>query len=122
MKKGCNCSGGARLVFACSGGADVGEIADRAARKLSAEGVAKMFCLAGVGGRVPGVLRTTGEAASVLAVDGCPLDCARRSLEEAGYSGFGHLRLSDLGMEKGQSAANEERVDTACEGMRRFFS
>jgi hypothetical protein len=30
------CSGGPKLIFACSGAADVGEIADKAARKLTA--------------------------------------------------------------------------------------
>ena len=39
------CGGGPRLIFACSGASDVGEIADRAARKLSREGVGKMYCI-----------------------------------------------------------------------------
>ena len=46
------CSGGPKLIFACSGAADVGEISDRAARKLSKDGIGAMFCLAGVGGRI----------------------------------------------------------------------
>ena len=33
----CSCSGGPKLIFACSGVADVGEIADKAARKLTKE-------------------------------------------------------------------------------------
>ena len=50
--KSCCCSAAPKLVFARSGGADVGALADQAARKLTADGVAKMFCLAGIGGRV----------------------------------------------------------------------
>ena len=42
------------MIFACSGSADVGKIADLAARKLMEDGVGKMSCLAGVGGRVKG--------------------------------------------------------------------
>jgi len=108
---GCGCGGAPKLVFACSGAADVGHIADMAARKLTAEGAGKMFCLAGVGGRVSGILATTQAAAAILAIDGCPLDCARKTLEEAGFHEFEHLRLSDLGMEKGQSPATDERVE-----------
>ncbi len=108
---GCSCEGAPKLVFACSGAADVGHVADLAARKLSAEGVGKMFCLAGVGGRVGGIMATTEAAAGILAIDGCPLDCARKTLEEAGFGDFEHLRLSDIGMEKGQSPVTEERVD-----------
>ncbi len=38
-----------KLIFACSGAADVGGIADLAARTLHAEGSGKIYCLAGVG-------------------------------------------------------------------------
>ncbi|MBT4482837.1 MAG: zinc-binding protein, partial [Candidatus Latescibacteria bacterium] len=37
------------LIFPCSGAADVGEISDQIARKLTRDGIGKMFCLAGVG-------------------------------------------------------------------------
>ena len=104
------CAAAPKLIFSCSGAADVGEISDRAARKLTAEGAGKMFCLAGVGGRVSGIMASTQAAAAILAIDGCPLDCARKTLEEAGFTQFAHLRLSDLGMEKGKSPATEERI------------
>src|SRR4030042_3189527 len=92
------CSGGPTLIFACSGAADVGEIADRAARKLTKEGVGKMFCLAGIGGRVSGIMKTTEAASKILAIDGCTLNCAGRCLEEAGFTEFEHLELADLDM------------------------
>ena len=104
------CAAAPKLIFSCSGAADVGEISDRAARKLTAEGAGKMFCLAGVGGRVSGILASTQAAAAILAIDGCPLDCARKTLEEAGFAQFAHVRLNDLGMEKGKSPATEERI------------
>ena len=47
-KKGCDCSSGTKLIFACSGAADVGAVADQAARKLTKQGVGKMFCAAGL--------------------------------------------------------------------------
>jgi uncharacterized metal-binding protein len=42
------------LLYACSGGANVAEVADRAARQLMSEGLGTMFCLAGLGGRHTG--------------------------------------------------------------------
>ena len=33
-EKSCECSGGPKLIFACSGAAVVGAIADQAARKM----------------------------------------------------------------------------------------
>lgn len=108
--KACNGAAAPTLLFSCSGGSDVGELADQATRALAKEGAGKMYCLAGVGGRVSGILATTESAGTILAIDGCPLDCAKKSLEGAGFSNFSHLQLNDLGFKKGQSAANEETI------------
>lgn len=106
----CACSSAPKLIFSCSGAADVGAISDLAARKLTADGVGKMYCLAGVGGHISGIVASTEAASMILAIDGCPLDCARQTLEQAGLSEFVHLRLTDHGMVKGQSAPTEERI------------
>ena len=110
-KASCECGTAPKLIFACSGAADVGHIADLAARKLTHEGAGKMFCLAGIGGRVGGIMETTKSAAGILVIDGCPLDCARKTLEEGGFNEFEHVRLSDLGIEKGKSPVSEELVE-----------
>ena len=109
-KTTCACAGAPKLIFACSGAADVGAVADQAARKLSKNGTGKMFCLAGIGGRVPGIMATTQSAARILAIDGCPLNCAKESLLLAGFHGFEHLQLADLGMEKGKTPPTPEAV------------
>jgi len=111
------CAGGEKLIFACSGAADVGEISDRVARKMTEDGIGQMFCLVGIGGRVPGILEKTKAARRVLAIDGCSLDCARKSLEQAGFKEFQHIRVTDLGMEKGQTPATNENVETATEAI-----
>ena len=107
----CICSGGPKLIFACSGAADVGEITDRAARKLTKEGAGKMFCTVGIGGRVSGIMKTTESAERILAIDGCPLNCVKNSLEQAGFNKFEHLQLAELGLEKGKSPANEVDIE-----------
>ncbi len=114
-KNSCACSTAPTLIFACSGAADVGAIADQVARKLTRDGAGKMFCLAGIGGRVSGIMETTRAAAAVLAIDGCPLDCTKRCLEEAGFAEFEHLRVSDLGLEKGCAPVTEENIATVAE-------
>jgi len=106
----CSCSGGPRLIFACSGAADVGAIADQAARRLSKEGIGKMFCMAGIGGRVSGIMKTTESAERILAIDGCPLNCVKNGLEQAGFNKFEHLQLADLGMAKCSSPVTEENI------------
>ena len=121
-KSSCGCGGTVKLIFPCSGASDTGEIADRAARKISFEGTGRMYCLAGIGGRVSGILATTKAACKVLAIDGCPVDCAKKTLEAAGFSGFGHLRITDLGMEKGESPVVPERIEKVVEAARALLA
>lgn len=104
------CTPTARPIFACSGAADVGQIADHAARKLTADGAGKMSCLAGIGGRVKGIMEIAETATSILVVDGCPLHCGRNTMENAGFKKFEYICLADLGMEKGKTPATDEAV------------
>ena len=106
------CTGGPTLIFACSGAADVGEISDLAARQLTKIGPGKMFCLAGIGGRVNGIMQTTEKAAHIFAIDGCSLDCVKLCLEKAGFTEFDQFRVTDLGLEKGKSPATKENIAT----------
>ena len=112
-QQGTGCCGGTKLVFACSGAADVGAVADQAARKMTLDGAGRMFCLAGIGGRVSGIMKTTEAAEAVLAIDGCPLNCVKNCLEQAGFAEFSHLQLADLGMEKGKTAVTDGNIAKA---------
>ncbi|ADW17418.1 DGC domain protein [Desulfobulbus propionicus DSM 2032] len=115
MQTGCGCScgggdAGPKVIFSCSGCADVGELADQAARKLTRDGAGKMACLAGISGKVSGIVKSAEAAQSILAIDGCPLDCTRKTLEIAGFSRVNHLRLSDLGFEKGDTEVSRASI------------
>jgi len=99
----------------------VGAVADQAARKLARDGAGKMFCLAGVGGRVSGIMKTTESADKVLAIDGCPLACAKNCLEQAGFSGFEHLQLAGLGLTKGSTEVDEANIAKAADAGARLL-
>jgi uncharacterized metal-binding protein len=107
------CTPASTIIFACSGAADVGKIADLTARKLTDERVGKMSCLAGVGGRVPQLMEVAKAAKVIVAIDGCPLHCGRNTLEQAGFRKFEHLCLADIGMVKGKTPVTDEAVAQA---------
>ncbi|MCC6694769.1 MAG: putative zinc-binding protein [Candidatus Hydrogenedentes bacterium] len=110
----CNCGdSGYNLVFACSGAADVGAISDRAARKLAAEKVAGMCCTAAIAARIPEILQKTKGAAALVVLDGCEKECARKVLEEAGFTAHAYVQLVRAGMEKGKTPASEENTAKA---------
>jgi uncharacterized metal-binding protein len=111
----CDCAARDNRIFPCSGAADVGAISDQAARKLTRDGAGKMYCLAGIGGRVGIIMETTGAADRILAIDGCPLSCAKNCLEQAGFTDFAHVQLAELGLEKGQSPVSDENINKVCD-------
>ena len=109
---GCCGKGKTVLLYACSGGANVAEISDRAARQLMFEGQGSMFCLAGLGAGIPGMVQTAKDADVNLVIDGCPMDCAKKIFEKAGVTKFAYLRVTDLGIEKQKGVrCAQEQVD-----------
>ncbi|WP_337996626.1 putative zinc-binding protein [Oleispirillum naphthae] len=97
-------------VVSCSGAADVGAVADGAARRLARDGHAKMLCLAAIGARLPSTMEAAQAAPSLLAINGCPSRCAAKMLEDAGFSGFADLQLAEMGFKKGQTPPSAETV------------
>lgn len=101
------------VIYACSGCSDAGELADRTARQLSARGSGQMSCLAGIGGRVQSLVRKAELAEEIVVIDGCPLNCARHTLELAGFSHLHHLELHRLGLRKGNCPVTPDSLELA---------
>jgi len=91
------------LLFACAGGSNVGQVSNEAAIALEKAGVGKLFCLAGIGGHVEGIVNTTKAAGCTIAIDGCDIDCVRKTLEAAGIEPSVHVVITDLGIEKAKT-------------------
>lgn len=51
-------------------------------------------------------------------LSGCPLNCAKATLEQAGFSDFAHFNLAEIGIPKGQSPVSEERIHRIAEHAR----
>jgi uncharacterized metal-binding protein len=64
---------------------------------------ANIFCLAALatGGKL--VIDKTKEAEKIVVVDGCPLKCAKRIVENSGFKIGNYINLvEDLGFQKGK--------------------
>jgi uncharacterized metal-binding protein len=120
MSECCGENGGRKvLLYACSGAANVGEVADRACRELQAAGEAGMSCLAGLGGGIEDLIERAREADLNVVVDGCDIDCGRAVFERVGLSNFIQVRVTDLGVEKSKSVrATAEQVADAVSRIR----
>jgi uncharacterized metal-binding protein len=76
---------------------------NEAAKRLAVSGDAKFFCLAGVGGQISGMVASVKGADKVLVLDGCPVGCGKKCADQAGISGYHHLVVTELGIEKKHS-------------------
>jgi uncharacterized metal-binding protein len=92
------------LVYSCSGCSSAAQMANHLAIRLDREYLAEMSCIAGVGGNVPGLVKTAQSGRPILALDGCVLACVRNSLARAGVSPSAHLILSEFGVRKRRHA------------------
>jgi uncharacterized metal-binding protein len=108
------CQGANILIYSCSGGSDVGEIADRTARKLGKEGFGKMTCLGAIGAHLPKFLEAAKGADINITIDGCPVACARKNLEHIGVKPRSYI-LTELGLVKGKTPVSENVIGETAE-------
>ena len=96
----CLCQFTEILIFLCLGGSNVGQIANEVGVTLTQTGFGKIFCLAGIGGHVSGMIESTKAGKMLVAIDGCPVACAKKTLEHAGFDIDEYVQVTDLGIEK----------------------
>ena len=100
MEEKCLCESDEILLFSCSGSSNVGQIANLAALKLTQDGVGRMFCLAGIGGHVSGMIESTKAGKMIVGIDGCGVACTKKVLEHAGFKTHEYIQVTEMGMEK----------------------
>jgi uncharacterized metal-binding protein len=96
----CCAPSGNVMILACSGGSNVGQLANRAAVELTQERFGKMFCLAGVGGHLGGFIQSAKDVPQMVAIDGCEIGCAKTILEHSEVPMKSYLVLTGLGIKK----------------------
>lgn len=110
MADSCMCGEKPTLIFACSGGSDVGELSDRVARRLGKDGKGKMYCLAGLGAGLSGMIESSRSAKELIVIDGCPVACGKKILEKVGLPAK-FFNLKDIGYEKGKTPCTEGTIN-----------
>ncbi len=109
-RKKCLCDSSDVRVVACSGASNVGQIANHAALELAKAKVAGFFCLAGVGAHIKGMVKSGKEADLMVAIDGCPVQCAAKTLQHAEIEPAIQIIVTELGIEKSHDIALDDMV------------
>jgi len=104
-----------RIVYACSGCADVGEVADQVSRKLRKDGFAtpKASCLAGIGAGIKPFIDAAKSADTVITIDGCEILCAKKTIENIGLHPQSII-LTEMGLEKGKTTISPKLISDLC--------
>ncbi len=98
------------LVYACSGAANTGLLADQVMRVLIREEVASGTCLAAIGADLSGFLQSARSATRNLVIDGCPVACGKKIFENKGLP-YTHFVMTDFGVEKGKTAITGDIIE-----------
>jgi len=70
---------------------------------MTQAGVASMFCLAGIGGHISGMIASCKGADAIIAIDGCSVACAKKTLEHADIPIAKYVVVTELGIEKNKN-------------------
>ncbi|WP_069661005.1 putative zinc-binding protein [Arcticibacter eurypsychrophilus] len=90
------------IVYSCSGCSSAAQMANYLALQLDRAKVAEMSCIAGLGGDVKKMVNTAKKATKIIAIDGCPLACAKATLKRHGLEPAIYYQLADKGVRKVQ--------------------
>lgn len=104
-KPACTCGGGERggkkrIIFACSGASNVGELSNAASVVLTKEGFGSKACTASLAIKTPSVMNKTKDADEIIIIDGCPVGCAKKIGEAADVEPDQYIVITDLDIKK----------------------
>lgn len=96
----CACGSANVAIFPCAGASNVGQLSNKIAIELEKQSFGNLMCTVGIGARAPGLMKSAESSERIIAIDGCPVNCARKTLELAGFKVDRHIVISELGIKK----------------------
>jgi uncharacterized metal-binding protein len=98
-------------IVSCSGASNTGKFSDEVARKLMHSGEAKMLCLARFAMDKPWAENAKNDIGKIVVLDGCPINCAEKTMLESGINDYMHINTTDFGIIKGKTPYSDEKAN-----------
>jgi uncharacterized metal-binding protein len=108
MSDECQCKAENTVLLPCSGGSNCGQIANQVAVSLDIQGLGRIYCLAGIGAHIPGMIESAKGAGRVVAIDGCQVACARKTIEHASLKVSDWICVTEEGITKNHNLMLEQ--------------
>jgi len=96
----CACGSANVAIFPCAGAANVGQLSNKIAVKLDKQGLGNMMCTVGIGARASGLMKSAEASERIITINGCPVNCATKTMELAGFKVDRTIVISELGIKK----------------------
>jgi uncharacterized metal-binding protein len=101
-------------MYACSGAANTGLLADQVMRALNRDGVGASTCLAAMGADLSGFIQSAQSATRNIVLDGCKVSCGAKIFQKNGIA-YQHYIMTDYGVEKGKTPITGDLIETVAE-------
>jgi len=105
----CACGSANVAIFPCAGAANIGQLSNRIAIELEKQGIGNLMCTAGIGARAPGLMKSAETSDRIITIDVCPLNCASKTLELAGFKPDRQIVISEFGIKKSKERGLEDQ-------------
>ena len=109
-KKKCMCGCSDVRVVACSGASNVGQIANQAAIELAKRRWPDSSAWRESERHIKGMVKSAKEADLMVAIDGCPVQCAAKTLQHAEIEPAIQIIVTELGIEKSHEIALIKKI------------
>jgi len=96
----CECKAEEIILLPCAGGSNCGQITNQVAVGLDTAGVGRIYCLAGIGAHIDGMVESARSAKRIVALDGCQVACAKKTIEHAGLAVTDWICVTEEGVTK----------------------
>ena len=116
-KEKCSCCGENIAIFPCVGASNVGQLSNKIAIELNKKEIGNLMCTAGIGARASGIMKSAEASDRIIAIDGCPVNCASKTLELAGFKVDSHIIISEFGIKK--TKEKELKEDEVSEALKK---
>jgi len=104
----CECTAEEITFLPCSGGSNCGQITNQVAASLDVLGIGHIYCLAGIGAHIDGMVESAKSAKRLVVIDGCQVACAKKTIEHAGLKVTDWICVTDEGISKSHNLLLEQ--------------
>ena len=122
-EEACECSSFGIALFVCAGGSNVGLMTVKAASRASIDlgrDKAALQCLPGISAEIPAIVMGVENFKGVIVVDGCPTECAFKTLEKFGVKTEEKIVISkDFDIKKNHDLSDENGIERVFEGIKK---